>query len=210
LKLAAVTSLVVLATLGMIGSSNAVPSFARQTGQECPACHVSWPELTPYGRFFKLTGYTIGKNFVSSEGFNYMPMAAMAQASVTHLQNNSMIDPDTGDTVSVMQRQNSLVWSGGSLFFATKLGDYVGAFVQWTYDNLATVTNGTLGGHSAMDNTDIRAAYKYSPRGPPNRNGSSGSRSTTIRQCRIRGTARPPGPIPIQRRRWHRHPRPRP
>src|SRR5215475_15585036 len=88
------------------GCASAVPSFARQTGQECPACHVSWPELTPYGRFFKLTGYTIGKNFVSSEGFNYMPMAAMAQASVTHLQNNSMIDPETGDTVSVMQRQN--------------------------------------------------------------------------------------------------------
>jgi len=23
------------------GDANAVPSFARQTGQECPACHVS-------------------------------------------------------------------------------------------------------------------------------------------------------------------------
>jgi hypothetical protein len=164
-KRAGVSVLALLATFAAIESANAVPSFARQTGQECPACHVSWPELTPYGRFFKLTGYTIGKNFVSSEGFNYIPMAAMAQASVTHLQNNSMIDPDTGDTVSVMQRQNSLVWSGGSLFFATKLGDYVGAFVQWTYDNLATTTDGTLGGHSAMDNTDIRAAYKYSPAG---------------------------------------------
>ena len=40
--------------------ASAVPSFARQTGQECAACHVSWPELTPYGRFFKATGYTIG------------------------------------------------------------------------------------------------------------------------------------------------------
>ena len=34
------------------GTAQAVPSFARQTGQECPACHVSWPELTPYGRLF--------------------------------------------------------------------------------------------------------------------------------------------------------------
>ena len=35
-----------------------MPAFARQTGQECIACHVSFPELTPYGRYFKLTGYT--------------------------------------------------------------------------------------------------------------------------------------------------------
>ena len=48
---------------GTAGQANAVPSFARQTGQECIACHVSFPELTPYGRYFKLTGYTIGKTF---------------------------------------------------------------------------------------------------------------------------------------------------
>ena len=146
-----------------IGTANAVPSFARQTGQECPACHVSWPELTPYGRFFKATGYTIGKTFWSEEKINYAPVAVMAQASVSNIRNNNMTDPDTGDTVSVMQRQNSLVFSGGSLFLATKLNDYVGVFYQWTYDNLATTADGTLGGHSSIDNTDIRAAYKYAP-----------------------------------------------
>jgi hypothetical protein len=146
-----------------VGTANAVPSFARQTGQECPACHVSWPELTPYGRFFKATGYTIGKTFWSSDKINYAPVAVMAQASVSNLRNNNMTDSDTGDTVSVMQRQNSLVFSGGSLFFATKLNDYVGVFYQWTYDNLATTADGTLGGHSSIDNTDIRAAYKYAP-----------------------------------------------
>ena len=83
-----------------LGQADAVPSFARQTGQECPACHVSWPELTPYGRFFKVTGYTIGKTFWSSEGINYVPVAVMAQASVSNIRNNSMTDPDTGDTVS--------------------------------------------------------------------------------------------------------------
>jgi len=164
-KVAVVPALAMIAAFGLIRDAGAVPSFARQTGQECPACHVSWPELTPYGRYFKLTGYTIGKGFVSSEGFNYAPLAVMGQVSISHIQNNSMVDPDSGDSVPVMQRQDGIVFSGGSLFFATKLSDYVGAFVQWTYDNLATITNGTLGGHSAMDNTDIRAAYKYSPAG---------------------------------------------
>ena len=39
----------------------------------------------------------------------------------------------------------------------------MGVFYQWTYDNLATTADGTLGGHSSIDNTDIRAAYKYAP-----------------------------------------------
>ena len=28
----------------------ALPSYARQTGQQCAACHNGFPELTPYGR----------------------------------------------------------------------------------------------------------------------------------------------------------------
>ena len=43
--------------------ARALPLFARQTGQNCVACHAGgqFPELTPYGRLFKLTGYTIGE-----------------------------------------------------------------------------------------------------------------------------------------------------
>jgi hypothetical protein len=146
------------------GRADAVPSFARQTGQECPACHVSWPELTPYGRFFKATGYTIGRTFWSTEkGEPYAPVAIMAQGSISHLNNDSTTDPATGDTITVMQRQNGIVFSGASLFVATKINDYAGVFYQWTYDNLATKADGTLGGHSNIDNTDIRVAYKYAP-----------------------------------------------
>jgi len=158
-------AIVALLLLGGVNDALAVPSFARQTGQECIACHVSFPELTPYGRYFKLTGYTIGKTFVSSTGFNYAPVAVMAQASVTNTRNNNTTDPDTGDTVSVNQRNNSFVFSGGSLFLATKVNDYVGGFIQWTYDNLATTADGSLGGHSGVDNVDVRAAGKYSGAG---------------------------------------------
>jgi hypothetical protein len=158
-------SIAALLFVGAMNPAHAVPSFARQTGQECIACHVSFPELTPYGRFFKLTGYTIGKTFISSTGMDYVPVAVMAQASVTNTRNNHMTDPDTGDTVSVNQRNNSLVFSGGSLFLATKVNDYLGGFIQWTYDNLATTTDGTLGGHSGADNIDLRAAGKYSGEG---------------------------------------------
>jgi hypothetical protein len=54
------SSLMVSVGLGLaVSTAHAVPAFARQTGQNCVACHVSFPELTPYGRWFKLSGYTI-------------------------------------------------------------------------------------------------------------------------------------------------------
>src|SRR5450759_4520007 len=93
-------ALLILATFGAINPAQAVPSYARQTGQECIACHVSFPELTPYGRYFKLTGYTIGKKAFSSEGMSYVPLAVMVQASVTNTRNNNTTDPITGDTTS--------------------------------------------------------------------------------------------------------------
>src|ERR1700756_2338738 len=58
----------------------AVPSFAIQTGHPCAACHIGafGPQLTPYGRDFKLHGY------VASDGQNHgLPLAFAAQLSFT-------------------------------------------------------------------------------------------------------------------------------
>ncbi|HZY26172.1 MAG TPA: hypothetical protein VFE71_10120, partial [Bacteroidales bacterium] len=40
-------------------AANAVPSYARQTGMSCSACHYSFPQLNAFGRLFKLNGYTL-------------------------------------------------------------------------------------------------------------------------------------------------------
>src|SRR5665647_3891500 len=44
--------LISLLTLLLPVQAGAVPAFARQTGQNCVACHAGgqFPELTPYGR----------------------------------------------------------------------------------------------------------------------------------------------------------------
>jgi hypothetical protein len=47
-------------TFGTISPADALPSYARQTGQPCGTCHTDYPGLTPYGRKFKLLGYTVG------------------------------------------------------------------------------------------------------------------------------------------------------
>ena len=59
----------------------AVPSYARQTGLDCAACHTSFPELTPFGREFKLNGYTLGER-------QLLPLAAMMQFSITNIAKN--------------------------------------------------------------------------------------------------------------------------
>ncbi|CAL79924.1 putative cytochrome c family protein [Bradyrhizobium sp. ORS 278] len=51
-----------IALMVVDGNSPALslPSFARQTGQPCGTCHTDFPALTPFGRRFKLMGYTTG------------------------------------------------------------------------------------------------------------------------------------------------------
>src|SRR5665213_2077992 len=53
-RLFAIVCLIVLAVPAM----HAVPSYSRQTGMPCATCHYAPPELTPFGRTFKLEGYT--------------------------------------------------------------------------------------------------------------------------------------------------------
>lgn len=146
---------VFLAEILMLASPStafAVPAFARQTGQNCNACHVSFPELTPYGRWFKATGYTIGKQTI--------PLAMMAEISRTSTKNNT--DPATGFTVT--PENNDVVLQDVSLFLAGKATDHIGGFAQITVDNQAhsdeqdpTTGQWSHGSNTALDNTDIRA-----------------------------------------------------
>src|SRR5208282_6319327 len=55
------TCIVLLLTSGFLIAplAHAVPSYARQTGMACEACHTVFPELTHFGRMFKANGYTL-------------------------------------------------------------------------------------------------------------------------------------------------------
>jgi len=47
----------IAAATGYSCTAHAIPAFAAQTGMHCSACHIGFPQLTPYGRMFKLQGY---------------------------------------------------------------------------------------------------------------------------------------------------------
>src|SRR5580704_15896678 len=100
---------VVLAAITMIGftrPAEALPSFARQTGQPCGTCHTDFPGLTPYGRRFKLLGYTVGGGKYRTTPFPSFPSAgssakANAYASDPALANlaayTKAMDPRGGE-----------------------------------------------------------------------------------------------------------------
>src|SRR5215470_18893454 len=59
-----------------------LPLYARQTGQPCATCHTAFLELTPFGRRFKLGGYTL-----DGGDWNGPPFAVMLQApTYTHTE----------------------------------------------------------------------------------------------------------------------------
>src|SRR6184192_2557214 len=45
------------ATRYVLAAAHLTPTYARQTGLACSACHTHYPELTATGRAFKLNGY---------------------------------------------------------------------------------------------------------------------------------------------------------
>jgi len=122
----------------------AVPSFATQTGQSCVACHAGgqFPELTPYGRLFKLTGYTMG------EAGN--PLAAMVVVDYTTTQNAN--DPN-------VSLDKAVILDSASIFLAGKVSDNIGGFAQYTHSFYDTQdANLNWIGHTFADNFDLRYA----------------------------------------------------
>ena len=118
--------------------ASAVPSFAQQTGQPCKACHVGGfgPELTPFGREFKLGGYTLRTH-------GAVPISAMAIASFTHTNKDQVPAPEH------LSQNDNAVLDQASVFIAGGLGEHLGGFAQFTYDGVGRATT--------WDNLDLRA-----------------------------------------------------
>lgn len=142
---------------GTNASLEAVPSYARQTGLACQACHTVFPELTRFGRLFKLNGYQID-NLPQVQGITpskdmtlvlnqIPPLSFMFQTSVTHLQTPL---PDSAVAGASAQNNQVLFPQQASLFYAGRIAPNFGSFVQVTYDSAS--------GNLHWDNTELRYA----------------------------------------------------
>jgi hypothetical protein len=140
-------ALLMLSLLGLhVSLARAVPSYARQTQQPCTGCHVGGfgPQLTPFGRQFKLGGYTLK---VGSD--TKLPLSAMVVESFTHTQQDQAEAP-----AKHFSRNDNAEVQQASLFFAGRLSEHLGAFAQATYEE--------NGGIVGWDNAELRYARNFS------------------------------------------------
>jgi len=154
-----VVTLFAAALLAAASPAVAVPSFARQTGMACEACHTVYPELTHFGRVFKANGYILtntkqvrdvtGKKEELLSLAQTVPLSIMAQMSYTQMK-TGVPDLSSAGAPGVAQNGTAGFPQQLSLFYAGKIAPNFGAFFQLTYANDA----GTIG----IDNTDLRFA----------------------------------------------------
>ena len=149
-RAAGIVGLVAVLGGAVAPQARAIPSFARQTKMPCSTCHTQFPELTEFGRQFKLNGYTLSAiekiEAADSAGrqelsLNLMPIVSiMAQVSLTEMQKRLAGAPNG----------NVLLHDQLSVFLAGAITPKIGVFVQLTYD----AQSGNIG----LDNTSLRFA----------------------------------------------------
>src|SRR5689334_16850495 len=126
-----------------------IPSFSRQTGLACNQCHTTFPQLTAFGRRFKLNGYTLTRLQMVEAGdtanrslkINLIPpVSAMVQSSVTY----------TTKALPGTQNGNVDLPQEMSIFLGEEITPRIGTFLQFTY----AAADGSFG----FDNADLRYA----------------------------------------------------
>ena len=135
-------------------ASQAVPSYARQTNLPCSSCHYMFPELQPFGRLFKLHGYTlVGADVIEAKDKNdrttlsllkIPPLSGMVQASFSKI--NKTLPGTQNNDIGFPEQL--------SFFFAGQVTPHLGAFVQFTY----AIEGASFG----WDLVDIRYSHQTS------------------------------------------------
>src|SRR5579872_4574176 len=148
---AAMQALAVLVLLSVPKSADAVPSYARQTGLACEACHTVFPALTAFGRTFKASGYTLFNTLkvqdIDKLAHSTLSLSDLPPVSAMVMASQSL-EAKANDSNS--SKASTDFPQQASLFYAGRISDNIGAFIQITYDD----QSGSFG----IDNTDIRFA----------------------------------------------------
>src|SRR5260370_1685844 len=159
-----VVVLVVFLTIGFAQSAQALPIFARQPGPPCGTCHTDYPALTPFGRRFKLLGYTTGGGqFRSTRFSSYDARNLQAEynrllgyAETVRVPPQPLVDANSRDWVPPISAMaivgfthtqadqpspqdpfnpnNNIVYSPFSVFWGGAITNNIGAFEQVTYN----------------------------------------------------------------------------
>jgi hypothetical protein len=194
----------------LVAPALALPSFARQTGQPCGTCHTDFAGLTPYGRLFKIGGYTAGGGpyrttlFPGSDDTRHGYIPPLLLKSLP-----SPTNPDQSDqrvwvppisTMAVVgfthtqepilptpsapfSANDNIALGQLSFFWGGAVTDHIGAFSQVTYAGQPPGGFGTdpFAGHTwTWDNTDVRYANSTTVGGIPVTYGITANNNPTV------------------------------
>ena len=122
---------VVLGAL-VVTSAHAVPSMGRQTGYECSKCHTVFPMLTPFGREFKLGGFSMtSKKFDELPLLDRIPVSGLLQVSYSKTRNTTTQEP----TDEFMRNREVIVQAVGA-YLGGRIVDNAGALIQYNWDGI--------------------------------------------------------------------------
>ncbi len=152
------TSITITAMLALWPSpADATPGFARQTGLSCQACHTVFPELTPFGRKFKLNAYVFTNvkqlEPISEQAERTLALSELPPVSLQLQGSNTWLKkalPDTGIPGELAQRNTTEFPQALSFFYTGKIADELGAFLQLTWNPPSN--------SAGIDNSDLRFA----------------------------------------------------
>ncbi|GMT45824.1 MAG: cytochrome c [bacterium] len=117
------------------GTVQAIPSFARQTGLSCSACHTVFPELTSFGRQFKLNGYamtnikTIVNKETSSNGKSSRAVLKLLNIPQISVGFNTGVTR-LAKSIPGTQNNNIEFPQSLSLYYGGLIAPHFGSFIQ--------------------------------------------------------------------------------
>ena len=113
--------------------AHAVPSMARQTGMQCAGCHTVFPELTPFGRQFKLRGFAMSTPKPDDAPFyDKIPVSGLFQVSNTATKNTGT----DGATPDDFPKNKETIIQAAGIYYGGKITNKSGALVQYNYDGV--------------------------------------------------------------------------
>lgn len=128
------------------------PTFARQTRLSCAVCHLGgFPQLSRFGRLFKLNGYTLSHLPAVPEQTDSASRPQVALSSIPGLSTMAIVSatstakalPGTPATRAEFPQQISLLFGG-------EIAPHLGALAELSYSDLTSKLS--------IDNTDVRFA----------------------------------------------------
>ena len=126
----------VVAALGatlLPADAGAVPSMARQTGYKCSKCHTVFPELTQFGRQFKLGAYAM-----TSDKWDEKSLVEKVPLSVGLLVSRSSTSDVSagGTTPDQFPKNDRVILQTGAVYYGGRITENSGAMIQYNYNGI--------------------------------------------------------------------------